>query len=293
VLLHDLEKQKLIQPPPWLPDNVMYLTYMGSHAYGTETAESDYDIYGWCIPPKDVVFPHLAGEIAGFGKQKKRFDQYQQHHINTIDKEYDIAVYSIIRYFHLCMDNNPNMLDSLFVNRECIIHITEIGEMVRAKRKMFLHKGLFHKMKGYAYSQLHKARSKNPTGKRLALREKFGYDTKFLSHVCRLCDEAEQALTLGDINLQRANEQIKAIRRGEMSLEEVERWFATKEVQLETLYTESKLPYGPNEDEIKKLLLTCLEHCYGSLDKCVVQEDAAITAIKEMNETLRRYYARV
>jgi len=187
------------------------------------------------------------------------------------------------------------MIDSLFVPTECVLHSTAVGELVRDSRKKFLHKGCWHNFKGYAYSQLHKMGGKNPEpgSKREALRDKYGYDTKFAYHVIRLVDECEQILTLGDIDLRRSKEHMKSVRRGNSSLEEIREWFSVKEKSLEKLYEESKLPYGPNEDEIKKLLLTCLEHCYGSLDKCVVQEDAAITAIKEMNETLRRYYARV
>ena len=114
-------------------------------------------------PEKNMVFPQLVGHIEGFGKQKKRFEQYQQHHIKSKDdnKEYDITIYSIVKYFQLCMDNNPNMVDSLFVPRRCVLYTTAIGEHVRENRKLFLHKGCFHKFKGYAYSQINKLKNKN------------------------------------------------------------------------------------------------------------------------------------
>ena len=81
---------------------------VGSVAYGVAQDTSDRDVYGFCIPPKDVVFPHLAGEIMGFGTHRRRFDQYQQHHIQDVDAaggsgvEYDVVIYSIVRYFQLC-----------------------------------------------------------------------------------------------------------------------------------------------------------------------------------------------
>ncbi len=131
---------------------------MGSYAYGVSSDLSDTDIYGWCIPTKTILFPHLAGEIDGFGRQKKRFDNYQQHHIRdqSTNREYDIDVYNIVRYFHLCMENNPNMIDSLFVPQRCILHMTPVAQMVRDRRREFLHKGSYHKLKGYAYAQLSK-----------------------------------------------------------------------------------------------------------------------------------------
>jgi predicted nucleotidyltransferase len=135
---------------------------MGSQCYGVSTESSDWDMVGWCVPPKDVVFPHLAGVIQGFGRQVQKFICYQQHHVNVPEhgREYDLNCYNIVHYFRLCMDNNPNMIDSLFVPRECIVHTSIIGEMVRERRRLFLHKGAWHKFKGYAYSQLHKM-SKN------------------------------------------------------------------------------------------------------------------------------------
>jgi predicted nucleotidyltransferase len=161
MLLTDLAKKNLIHPPKWLPSNTIMLVTMGSQAYGVSTDSSDLDVYGICIPPKELVFPHLAGEIPGFGRQIQKFDNYQEHHIiNKQNKEFDLSIYGIVKYFQLCMENNPNMIDSLFVPRNCVIHTTAIGEMIRENRKMFLHKGAWHKFKGYAYSQFSKIRNK-------------------------------------------------------------------------------------------------------------------------------------
>src|SRR5690606_24569268 len=129
---------------------------------------SDCDVYGFTIASKELIFPHITGEIFGFGRQVQRFEQWQQHHIQDDEarKSYDCQIYSIIKYFQLVMDNNPNMIDSLFTPRNCILYSNQIGEMVREKRTMFLHKGAWQKFKGYSYSQLHKMISKNPIGKR-------------------------------------------------------------------------------------------------------------------------------
>lgn len=144
--------------PGWLMTNVAYECLMGSIAYGVSSDMSDTDVYGWTIPTKEIVFPHLGGEITGFGTQIKRFNNYQQHHIRdaSTGREYDIDIYNIVRYFQLCMENNPNMIDSLFVPQRCILHMTSIAQMVRDRRREFLHKGAMHKLKGYAFAQLSK-----------------------------------------------------------------------------------------------------------------------------------------
>lgn len=165
-LIQKLSRKNLISPPPWLPENTHYLTLMGSFAYGCETPESDRDVYGFCVPPKDIVFPHLRGDIPGFGLQQQRFDVWQEHHIKS-EPEYDCSVYSITRYFHLCMENNPNMLDSLFTPQHAVITQTKLGQRVRENRNKFLHAGYWPKAKGYAYSNLHKLDNRDDTCIRL------------------------------------------------------------------------------------------------------------------------------
>jgi len=161
-IIDKLMNKQLIQPPTHMKNNVQYEVLMGSVAYGCSNDTSDMDIYGFTIPYKDMIFPHLAGHIQGFGRQQKRFEQFQQHHIKDKEerKEYDLSIYNIVKYFQLCMENNPNMIDSLFVPRRCILHSTQIGEHVRENRKLFLHKGSWHKFKGYAFSQVNKMKSK-------------------------------------------------------------------------------------------------------------------------------------
>jgi hypothetical protein len=119
LVLH-LVEQKLINPPPWLASNTHYLTIMGSIAYGVadtndDSVQSDFDLYGVCIPPKEIVFPHTAGAIWGFGKYKEgmpksHFGQYQDHHVHDPSarggkgRDYDLQIYNIVKYVQLCME---------------------------------------------------------------------------------------------------------------------------------------------------------------------------------------------
>jgi len=285
-IIDSLASKQLVTPPGFLRANVQYEVLMGSVAYGVSTDTSDMDIYGFCIPPKNIVFPHLNGEIMGFGKQHERFEQWQQHHIKDVSakKEYDFSIYSIVKYFQLCMQNNPNMIDSLFVPRRCILHSTAVGELVRENRKLFLHKGAWHKFKGYAYSQVHKMRIKNPEpgSTRYEMVQKYGYDLKFAYHVVRLLNEIEQILTEHDLDLERNREQLKAIRRGEWTQEQIIDYFETREKDLESLYTSSSLPHSPDEEKIKGLLLQCLEHHYGSLGDTIKTDVTINSVLDEM-----------
>jgi predicted nucleotidyltransferase len=278
-----------IHPPSWLPDNLCYETMMGSVAYGVSSDTSDMDVYGICMPPKETVFPHLAGEIHGFGAQIKRFETWQEHHVAAMDRSWDFQILGIVKFFQLAMENNPNIIDSIFTPRRCVLSSTAIGEYIREHRTDFLHKGAWHKFKGYAYSQLNKVKTKSPTGKRAELAEQFGYDVKFAYHVVRLLLEVEQILVARDIDLERDREQLKAIRRGEWTLSQLEEWATTKEKQLEALYHESTVPYGPDEPLIRRHLMHCLEQHYGDLSTAVAQPDAAVQLLRTIAQLTDRY----
>jgi predicted nucleotidyltransferase len=288
-----LVEQKLIAPPAFVHENLAYETLMGSQSYGVSSDDSDWDIYGFCVPEKELVFPHLSGEILGFGRQVQAFGQYQEHHVMSMDgqKEYDIQIFNIVKFFQLAMDNNPNIVDSLFTPDRCILHSNNIGKMVRDQREIFLHKGSWHKFKGYAYSQLskigQKANAQNP--KRQASIVEFGYDVKFAYHVVRLLDECEQILMSGTLNLEQNREQLKSIRRGEWTLQEINDHFAKKEKDLESLYHSSSLRYSPDESQIKALLLQCLEEQYGSLSDLIQKENRTQDMIRDIEATLAKY----
>jgi predicted nucleotidyltransferase len=296
-VIQRLTDKGIARPPKFLPPNVHYETIMGSVAYGVSSDTSDMDVYGFCIPPKEEIFPHLRGEIMGFGTQKQRFNQYQEHHLRDPDelagkgREYDVTIFNIVDYFQLCMKNNPNVIDSLFTPETCGLHVTRIGRMVRERRKLFLHRGSWHTFKGYAYQQVTKMANKDRQGKRREMVEKYGFDVKFAYHVVRLLNEVEQIMTEGDLDLQRNREQLKSIRKGEWTEQQVRDYFQKKEGELETLYQQSALPYGPDEGRVKQLLLACLEEHYGSLEKCVVRPDAALAALRDVAATLDKYRA--
>lgn len=172
-----------------------------------------------------------------------------------------------------------------------MLHITGIGTMVKENRHLFLHQGCYPKFKGYAYAQLHKMTSKNPVGMRKAIRAEHGFDVKFAYHLVRLLSECEQLLRYVPepgwvLDIRQNREQLKAIRRGEMTEEEVRKWASEKESHLEKLYADTKLPERPDEVRLKQLLVNCLEHHYGSLEKAIVVPDKQTQALVQIREIL-------
>jgi predicted nucleotidyltransferase len=258
-----------VSPPAWLVESLCYETMMGSVAYGVSSDTSDVDVYGICAPPRKTAFPHLGGEIFGFGTQIKRFETWQEHHIKALDAEWDFLIFSLVKFTQLAMENNPNVLEALFTPERCVLSTSPVGEYLRAHRRDFLHKGSWHKFKGFAYSQLSKLKHKTPTGKRAELAEAHGYDVKLGYHVVRLFLEVEQILTEGDLDLERHKDLLIDIRRGEWPREKLEEWAKEKEQALEPVYEASQLPYGPDERLIRKHLVHCLGLQYGDLSAAV------------------------
>jgi hypothetical protein len=107
--------------------------------------------------------------------------------------------------------------------------------------------------------------------------------------VVRLLSEIEQILVEGDLTLDEVGrrEHMKAIRRGDVSLKDIEDWASDKEKQLEFAYINSTLPNAPRKKEIRKLLVECLDIHYGSMTKPDDNEyKLAIKQIKDLVEKL-------
>lgn len=246
-----------------------YLTMIGSRAYGTSTPQSDYDFYGFIVPPLNVLFPHLDGHIAGFGRTYTPFEQYQMQHVQHPDYgEIDLTIYNIVKYFHLVMMGNPNMVDSLFTDEDEIMHCDSIGQLVKNNRHLFLSELCYHRYTGMAFSHANKLKSGKTKEGRKDLENEFGYDTKDAYHTMRILLEVQEILLTGNLNLKANAEYLKAVRQGHFTLEYILSEFEKLVLDLENIVKrgDSVVPYAPNEKSIKHLLIRCIEMSDNSLD---------------------------
>ncbi len=102
----------------------------------------------------------------------------------------------------------------------------------------------------------------------------------------RLLNEIEQIMAQATLDLDRNSEQLKAIRRGDWTQQQVEEYFFEKEKHLERLYIESTLPFSANKSALKLLLLNCLEQHYGSLNNCIVLPNKEAQALRDIQAIL-------
>jgi len=122
---------------PWLEDSIIYKVISGSHAYGLNTPESDIDYRGICIPPKEYYMSPFMN-----------FDQY-------ITNDPDETIFSFDKYVKLATENNPNILELLWIdNPDLIKKMTYPAEILRENRELFLSAKCKFTYSGYAFSQL-------------------------------------------------------------------------------------------------------------------------------------------
>jgi len=234
-------------------DNLIYKIRIGSQMYGTNTPDSDEDIGGIFIPDKDYVL--------GI----KRCDQVilnQKRSKSVRNKKGDIdyTVYSLPKFIHLAIGNNPNIIEFFFAHKTCILKYNRFAEKLLGSYKLFISKNSYHTFKGYAYSQRKRLEVKkaNMTG-RTELTEKFGYDVKFASHLIRMLLEGQQILSEGRLTLPLPqNNLVRDIKIGRYSLD----WILEKATELEKFvdlaYTNTKLQYTADLKAINRLQIELL-----------------------------------
>ncbi len=123
---------------------------VGSHLYGTNTPTSDLDYSGVFLPTKEFVFGFRRVEEINLSIIDK--DARGKNTQHAVDKK----LYEFRKFVKLAMENNPNIIEQLFVNKPNILYINDSGRALLAERHKFPHKGLLQKFKGYAFAQKHK-----------------------------------------------------------------------------------------------------------------------------------------
>lgn len=133
--LLDRPEYNFLQTDPHLGKNIIFLTYGGSYAYGTNVEGSDIDIRGCTLNSK--------ADLLGMGN----FEQ-------VVDAETDTTVYAFNKLLTLLINCNPNTIELLGCKPEHYLVLTPIGRQLLDQRKMFLSRRAAISFGGYANQQL-------------------------------------------------------------------------------------------------------------------------------------------
>jgi hypothetical protein len=225
------------------PKNALLIVQAGSHAYGTNTVDSDNDYRG--------IIPASRGMLVGLASWNDQFET----------KDPDVVLYTLPKFIKLALDANPNILDALFSPDDCIIKSTPTAQQLQKMAHLFLSKRVFHTFGGYAHHQLAKLR--NPGGRHGAHQariKKYGYDTKHASHVVRLYRMGYEILTEGIVRVRRPDaKELLAIKHGAWTIAQVEHFAAEMKDKMNDAYRHTALPDEPDTDRIVSWLMTVQE----------------------------------
>jgi len=124
----------------YVDNHTIFETIVGSRAYGIHREESDYDKAGVMIPSIEYFY--------GF----RKFEQYK-------DPDTDRTIYDIRKALKLISDNNPNMMDLLFMPERCIIKTTPYWQEIIDHRDCFVSKRCRYTFSRYAVAQLERIKT--------------------------------------------------------------------------------------------------------------------------------------
>jgi len=242
-LVRSLCERKLLEPPPFLSRCMQFEVSMGSRAFGTSGAGSDWDVYGFCIPPAEVTefqdFTALDQSISIAGEVR----------------QYDFKIWSLDQFWTRLLIGKSQTVETLFTAESNVLFMTPAAKLLRDNRQLLLHQGTAREFRRFAKQQLDDlVEQRRQDGKRKEYIALWGYDVKAAYPVVRLMTEAQQLLAQGTLQLGRDRATLMSIRSGHWKLGQVVAAFHQLDEQLSELATSTRLPAQANADAVASLL---------------------------------------
>lgn len=131
-------------PEELMTDNMLVKHYAGSISYGTNLPTSDVDFRGvFCGDPVNIRTPFFT--------------------VRECDDatEEDTKLYELSHFMKLCVDCNPNIIETLWVDDSDIAFRTPAYDLLREHRSGLLSSKVAFTTSGYAIAQLKRIRGHN------------------------------------------------------------------------------------------------------------------------------------
>ncbi len=234
---------------------------VGSGVHGTAIGgQDDRDEMGICLEPPAYV-TGIARVPAGIGAETAtvEFEQYQRHTVwdqpgglanRSAAGDLDVVIYSARKWARLALAGNPTVLLLLFVPDAEVVYRDEAGAELVAHADRFVSRLAADRFLGYLHSQRSAMTGQSGAHtNRPELVAQHGYDTKFAMHALRLGLQGVELLTTGRITLPVPppdREYLRAIRRGEVPLEDVVGAIDDAEQRLTRLRESTAVPAEPD-----------------------------------------------
>ena len=135
------EEYDFLRTNAHLGKHVILLGLGGSHAYGTDTVNSDLDVRGCALNSKAEILT------------KQNFEQ-------VVHSATDTTIYSFNKLVDLLAGCNPNIIELGGLKKEHYLYVSPIGQELLDNFDMFLSKKAAYTFGGYASAQLRKLDNK-------------------------------------------------------------------------------------------------------------------------------------
>jgi predicted nucleotidyltransferase len=203
-----------------LYDCVIYRCVVGSRAYGLDDSASDIDRRGMYLPPAE-----LHWSLYGVPEQLENRDTEE-------------CYWEIQKFLILALKANPNVLECLYT--PLVETATPLAEELLATRAMFLSKLIYQTYNGYILSQFKKLEQD--------LRTRGHMRWKHAMHLIRLLLSGITILKEGFVPVRVAvyRERLLAIRRAQVSWEEVNAWRLRLHQEFDAAFAATRLPERPD-----------------------------------------------
>lgn len=199
---------------------VIYRCTVGSRAYGLEHEGSDVDRRGFFLPPANL---HWA--LYGVPEQLE----------NEATQE---TYWELEKFLRLALKANPNILECL--STPLVEHATDLARELLDMRTAFLSRLTYQTYNGYVLSQF----------KRLEqdLRTRGAIQWKHAMHLVRLLLSGITILREGHVpvRVHEHRDDLLAIKRGERTWEEVDRWRLALHREFDEAFARTALPEQPD-----------------------------------------------
>ena len=210
-------------------DRVIFRCVIGSRAYGLDDEESDTDYRGIFLPTAD-----LHWSLYGVPEQVECHET-QEHY------------WELQRFLVLALKANPNVLECLY--SPLIEKVTPLASELLEMRSIFLSRLVYQTYNGYVLSQFNKMQAD--------LRNHGEVKQKHVMHLIRLLISGINVLRFGlvPVRVEEHRDQLLAIKRGQLSWEESERWRLSLHLEFDQALSETSLPDRPDYERANDFLI--------------------------------------
>ena len=212
-----------------LREYLVFRCVIGSRAYGLENDQSDTDYRGIFLPPAD-----LHWSLYGVPDQLE-IHETQEHY------------WELQRFLVLALKANPNVLECLY--SPLVESSTPLIDELLAMKSIFLSRLVYQTYNGYVMSQFKKMQSD--------LRNQQQVKWKHVMHLIRLLLSGISVLRNGfvPVRVDEHRDELLAIKRGEIELDQIERWRRSLHTEFDRALSESKLPERPDYERANAFLI--------------------------------------